>query len=78
MINKFDDCMIRGQNVQHSEAGRESGERDSNWIIVGQSGDEFVVATAQVLDERAPGCDNAQRSDRLYSSIGRSRALNRP
>jgi hypothetical protein len=51
-----------------SEAGRELGERDSNWIMVGQFGDEFVVATAQVLDERVPGCDNAQRSDRVHSA----------
>ena len=37
-------------SVPDSEAGRELGERDSNWIMVGQVGDEFVVATAQVLD----------------------------
>ena len=38
-----------------SEAHREFGERDTNSIIGGQGGGEFVVATAQVLHERVPG-----------------------
>jgi hypothetical protein len=31
-------------------------------------GREFVVPAAQVLHERVPGRDNAQRSDRLHTA----------
>ncbi|MDT4964362.1 MAG: hypothetical protein QOF87_4009 [Pseudonocardiales bacterium] len=49
-----------------SEAHCEFGDRDTNSIMCGQFGGEFVVATAQVLHERVPGRDGAQRSDRLH------------
>jgi hypothetical protein len=44
----------------------ELSERDMHTIVDGVVGDDFVVAAAQVLHERAPGCDYAQRVGRLH------------
>ena len=39
---------------------------------------EFIVAAAEVLDERVPGTDHPCRAEPFQPRIGASRALNRP
>ena len=53
---------------RHSEAVGEFGERDPDTIVDGQIDGELVVTAAQVLHERVPDSDGAQRGDRLRAA----------
>jgi hypothetical protein len=55
----------------------ELSERDMHTIVDGQVGDDFVVAAAQVLHERAPA-GTMRSAWVVFPRVGLSRALSRP
>ena len=78
MIDQGAARYLRASRRLRSETACERGESDTDAVLGGHVGGEFVVAAAQVLHERVPAATVPVDWIRLRPRIGKNLALSRP